>query len=63
MSNRLNAAMAIFLLSTVICGAVAGAGYEGVESLDDAFLALALVFGALFSGFVAITLGRILSHA
>jgi hypothetical protein len=63
LSNRFNLAMLVAFVGTVLTAGVSQAGYEGVESLDDVFLPLAFVFGAIFAALVALALGRFTVHA
>lgn len=58
LANRLNLATVVAFLSMLLTGGVSQVGYEGTETLDDVFLALAFVFGAIFATLVAVALGR-----
>ncbi len=57
-SSQMKLAILMSFLGAVSCGVVSQVGYEGVEGADDAFLPLALAFGAIFLGLMAAYLGR-----
>jgi hypothetical protein len=59
LSNRLPLSLAVAFGVAVVSGVISQIGYEGVETMDDAFLGLALAFGAIFIGLLGYALSRV----